>query len=72
MQLLMVWIDCVCVCGESTELRVIKWAIAQPRNPAAHWANGRPGPLLLRPMGSPLAQWARPWAIFYAHGHPVG
>ena len=29
--------------------------ITRPRNPTAHWANGRPSPLLLRPIGSPLA-----------------
>ena len=31
------------------------WPITRPRNPKAHWANGWPNPLLLRPMGSPLA-----------------
>ena len=51
-------------------LRVIKQPTAQ--SPMAHRANGRPDPLLLRPIGSPLAQWVRLWASFYAHGYPMG
>ena len=48
------------------------WPTARPRNLAVHQANGWPNFLLLRLMGSLLAQWVRPWASFYAHRHPVG
>ena len=40
------------ILGSSNSL----WPMTRPINLTAHWANEWPGPLLLRPMGSPLAQ----------------